>query len=125
MFEISQIVPIPKFSSPSIPSHYRPISILPTVSKIFEKIVYARVSNFFSKNKLLRNSRYGFTNNASTELAVSAIYESFLENMDKGKSTCAVFLDLSKAFDTIDHKILLHKLMYYGIRGKQNSFFES
>ena len=45
--------------------------------------------------------------------------------MDKGKSTCAVFLDLSKAFDTVDHKILLRKLMYYGIRGKQNSFFES
>jgi len=64
-------------------------------------------------------------NNASTELAVSPIYESFLENVDKGKSTCAVFLDLSKAFDAVDHIILLRKLMYYSIRGKQNSFFES
>ena len=98
---------------------------MPTVSKIFEKIVYARVSNFLNKNKLLTNLQYGFRNNASTELAVSAIYESFLENMDKGRSTCAVFLDLSKVFDTVDHKILLRKLMYYGIRGKQNSFFES
>jgi len=96
---------------------------LPKVSKIFEKIVYARVSNFLNKNKLLTNLQYGFRNNASTKLAVSAIYESFLENMDKGKSICAVLFDLSKAFDTIDHKILLQKLMYYGIRGKQNSFF--
>jgi len=97
---------------------------LPTVSKVFEKIIYARVYNFLNKNKLLTNFQYGFRNNASTELAVSAIYESFLENMDNGKSTCAVFLDLSKAFDTVDHKILLRKLMYCGIRGKQNSFFE-
>jgi len=121
--KISQIVPVPKRSIPSIPSHYRPISILPTVSKIFEKIIYARVSNFLNKNKLLTNFLYGFRNNPSTELAVSAIYESFLENMDKGKTTCAVFLDLSKVFDIVDHKILLRKLMYYGIRGKQNSFF--
>ena len=49
--------------------------------------------------------------------------EVFLENMDKGNTTCAVSLDLSKAFDTVDHKILLRKLMYYGIRGKQDSFF--
>jgi len=90
-----------------------------------KKIVYARVSNFLNKNKLLTSFQYEFRNNASTELAVSAIYESFLKNMDKGKSTCAVFLDLSKAFDTVDHKILLRKLMYYGIRGKQNFFFES
>ena len=102
--KISQIVPVPKRSSPSIPSHYRPISILPTVSKIFEKSIYARVSNFLNKNKLLTNFQHGFRNNASTELAVSAIYESFLENMIKGKTTCAVFLDLRKAFDTVDHK---------------------
>ena len=84
---------------------------MPTVSKIFEKNVYARVSNFLNKNKLLTNFQYGFRNNASTELAVSAIYESFLENMNKGESTCAVLLDLSKAFDTVDHKMLLRKLM--------------
>ena len=121
--KISQIVSVPKRSSPSIPSHYRPISILPTVSKIFEKIIYARVSSFLNKNKLLTNFQYGFRNNASTELAVSVIYESFLENMNKGETTCAVFLDWSEAFYTVDHKILLHKLMYYGIKGKQNSFF--
>jgi len=118
--KISQIVPVPKRSSPSITSHYRPTSMLPTVSKIFEKIIYARVSNFLNKNKLLTNFQNGFRNNASTELAVSAIYESFLENMDKVKTTCAVFLDLCKAFDTVYHKILLRKLMYYGIRGKQD-----
>jgi len=60
--KISQIVPIPKYSSPSIPSHYRPISILPTVSKLFEKIVYARVSNFLNKNKLLTNLQYAVRN---------------------------------------------------------------
>ena len=91
--KFSQIVPFPKCSSPSIPSHYRPISILPIISKIFEKIIYATVSNFLSENKLLTNFQYGFRNNASTELAVSVIYESFLENMNKGETTCAVFLD--------------------------------
>ena len=75
--KISQIVPIPKCSSTFTPSHYRPISMLPTVSNIFVKIVYARVSNFLNKYKLLTNFQYGFRNNASTEVAVSAIYESF------------------------------------------------
>jgi len=98
--KISHIVPVPKRASPSIPSHYRPISILPTVSKIFEKIIYARVSNFLNKNKLLTNFQYGFRNNASIELAVSAIYESFLESMDQSESTCAVFLYLSQWFPT-------------------------
>ena len=89
--KISQIVPIPKCSSPSIPSHYRPISVLPTVCKIFEKIVYARASNFLNKKKLLTNFQYGFRKIASTELAVSAIYESFWKTWIRVKAHVLFF----------------------------------
>ena len=89
--KISQIVPIPKCSSPSIPSHYRPISVLPKVSKIFEKIVYARVSNFLNKNKLFTNFQYGFRNNASTELAASAVSESFWKTWVRVKAHVLFF----------------------------------
>jgi len=113
--QISQTVPVPKCSSPSIPSHCRPISFLPTVSKMFEKTVYDKASNFLNKNKLMTNIQHGFRNNSSTDLAASDIYESLLENIGKGKSTAAVFLNRSKAFDTVDHKIFLRKLMYYAV----------
>ena len=73
---------------------------------------------FVDNNNILSSNHYGFRANNSTELAVTTIYDEFLENFDRELYTCALFLDIKKAFDSIDHQILFKKLYHYGFRGK-------
>ena len=73
---------------------------------------------FIDNNNILSFNQCGFRANNSSELAVATIYDEFLENVNRGLHTCAIFLDIKKAFDTIDHQILLKKLYHYGFRGK-------
>ena len=95
---------------------FRPISLLPIFSKIFEKIIADRMMRFIKNNGALTSSQFGFTINSSTELAVTSIYSELLQNFDGNKVTCFIFLDLRKAFDSVDHTILLKKLNHYGFR---------
>ena len=74
--------------------------------------------DFIGKYSILALEQYGFTANSSTELAITTIYDKFLDNLDKNHYTCAIFLDIKKAFDSLDHKILQKKLDHYGFRGK-------
>ena len=92
---------------------------------MLEKIIAVRVVNFFNANNLFSPHQFGFRKKFSTEYAVIDIYEKLLNNLDKGLSTCAIFLDLAKAFDSVSHDILFCKLKRYGIRGKLYTFFES
>lgn len=94
--------------------NYRPISILPSFSKIFEKIMFQQMYNYFSSFKLFYNSQYGFRSLHSTELAAYELIERILKDLDNDKIPLNIYLDLSKAFDTLDHQILLSKLSYYG-----------
>ena len=90
---------------------------MPAFSKIFEKAVFIQLYEYFNKNNLLYKSQYGFRTLHSTELASLEIIDIIGKDLDNGKLPIGVFLDLSKAFDTLYHTILLDKLLYYGIKG--------
>ena len=121
---MAAVTPISKNTSPKTLSDFCPISLLPIFSKIFEKIIAQRMMNYINKNKILSASRFGFRTNCSTDLAVTSIYDKLLQNMDDKKVTCSIFLDLQKAFDSVDHTIILKKLNHYGFRGSTKNFFK-
>ena len=106
-------------------TNYRPISLLITVSKILEKVVYVRVYNFLVETDQLYQSQYGFRSGHSCQNAISELVGTILKNQEENKLTIGVFIDLSKAFDTLSHDILLRKLHKYGIRGTALDWFKS
>ena len=123
--KIAKISPIFKKGDPHFTDNYRPISLLPIMSKVFEKVVFIQLYDYMTKNKLLYKSQYGFRKFHSTELAALEFTDKIIFNLDQGKLPLAIYLDLSKAFDTIDHSILLNKLKYYGVCGMSLYWFES
>ena len=115
----AKIIPIYKNKGEkTIMSNYRPISLLPALSKLLERIIYNRIYNHVIANKILFEKQFGFQKNMSTDYAVCELSNSLLKSFDEGKFTLGVFIDLSKAFDTVDHEILLSKLKHYKINGK-------
>ena len=114
-----------KNSDPHWFNNYRPISLLPTISKIVEKVIHKQLYNYMNHGKLLKNSQYGFRENHSTEYAAMEFVDNTSKIMDDGLIPFSVFIDLSKAFDTLDHNILLKKLHYYGIQDTCLNWFRS
>ena len=106
-------------------TNYRPISLLLTLSKVLQKIVYKRTVSFLDRNNIIYNSQYGFREKHSCTDAVMELCTEILKARENSQNTISVFLDLSKAFDTLDLKILLSKLEIYGIRGTVLDWFES
>ena len=94
--------------------NYRPISLLTAFSKVFEKIILFQIENFFNDNNLFFAGQYGFRKGHSTELAATELIDRVIHSLDKGNTPYNIYLDLSKAFDTINHEILIEKLKYYG-----------
>ena len=105
--------------------NYRPISILPFISKILEKCIHSRLVSFLSSSNVLCAEQFGFRKNSSTADALISLTENFFENINKKLSTINVFVDYRKAFDTINHAILIRKLEAYGIRGVPLELFSS
>ena len=121
----AKVIPIYKNGDNTNLDNYRPISILPTVSKFLERVIFDQLYAHFHQNNLLYSSPYGFKKKHSTELAVLELVDRITQELDKGHTPINIFLDLSKAFDTLDHNILLHKLSYYGIKNSALDLFKS
>ena len=109
-----KVVPIFKSGSRCDISNYRPITILPTLSKILEKAVHLQLYAYFQENNLLSSEQFGFRPHLSTDVALTQLSENILDNLDNCSVTGAVFLDLKKAFDTVDHNLMTKQSHSYG-----------
>ena len=124
-FKKAVVIPLHKTGSKSQCSNYRPISLTSNLSKIFEKLLKVRVINFLDKYDLIAKRQYGFRDMYNTADAINYMTEYIYSKQDSLKPVAAIFLDLKKAFDLVDHKILLNKMDEIGIRGMSNEYFKN
>ena len=123
--KIAKVIPLFKKGDKQDISNYRPISLLSSLSKILEKIIYSRTVNFFKLHGIFSNFQFGFREKHSTIHALLTFLDKVAHAIDKYSHLVGIFLDFSKAFDTINHEILLYKLSQYGIRGKALEWFRN
>ena len=123
--KVAQVVPLFKKGSPKQISNYRPISLLPLFSKVFEKLVHKRLFQFAIANDLLSPCQFGFQPGKNTTQALISVVDKFTRSFERGEAVVGVLLDFQKAFDTVQHAILLRKLEKYGVRGIPLLWFQS
>ena len=123
-WKLAKVVPLHKKGDTSLESNYRPISILSVCSKILERAVHHQLIDFLEKEKLFSKNQYGYRKRRSTEDATIFLIDNIRKSIDKGNLVGALFVDLSKAFDTLSHAILLEKLRSYGIKGIAIDWFK-
>ena len=121
----AEVVPLHKGGNREEKNNYRPISLLLTISKLLEKVVYKRVYTFLDSTNQLYNSQYGFSAKHSCSQAISELVGEVVKNTERNLTTCSIFIDLSKAFDTLEHSTVIKKLERYGIRGQTLLWFKS
>ena len=123
--KIAEVVPLHKGKARYEVENYRPISLLLTISKLLEKLMYSRVYDFLISSNQLYESQYGFRKNHACKHAVGEFISDVVKNIQLGKITAGIFLDLSKAFDTLEHSVIYKKLERYGIRGTALDWFKN
>jgi len=125
LLKIAVVTPIYKSGTKEELANYRPVSVLPVISKIFERVMCNRLVKYLESHDILYKHQYGFRKGFSTDLAIVTVVDDVLRALEDGKTVLGIYMDLAKAFDTINHKILLQKLHHYGIHGPSYNWFKS
>jgi Reverse transcriptase (RNA-dependent DNA polymerase) len=115
--KVAKAIPIYKKGDSSLPSNYRPISLLSIINKMLEKITHKRLYSYLNKHNILYSHQFGSRQNRSTILALLEVTDNTYESLDNHDINVGIRMDLQKAFDTVNHDILLHKMHCYGVRG--------
>ena len=123
--KIAKVIPVHKGGSTQDLNNFRPISLLSIFDKIIEKLMHQKLYHYPEEHNLMYNKQFGFRKKNTTVYALIEITEKIKESIDNGKFGCGIFIDLKKAFDTVNHSILLKKLEHYGVRGNLLRWFES
>jgi hypothetical protein len=121
----AEVKPLFKNGDNTDPSNYRPISILTSFSKIFDKIIYRRLYKHICENNIVTNEQFGFRPQSSTTNESFSLINEILEVLNKKKIVGGIFCDLKKAFDSVNHNFLLSKLQFYGVRGTYYKLIKS
>ena len=123
--KLAVVKPIYKSGDRNTFTNYRPISILPYLSKLLEKIIHLRVMSFLSESDIMSSCLFGFQKNKSTYMPLILLQENITKALENGNVVCRIYLDLKKAFDTVDHTILLEKLKRYGFTNSPLNLIKS
>jgi hypothetical protein len=125
VLKLARVTPIHKGGERSDPDNYRPISILPAISKVLERHVHTVLYEYLEKNKLIADSQFGFRKNRSTTKALIDYFEHIIDGLENGRHVLGTFLDMSKAFDCVDTEVLLGIMADYGITGSALTWFRT
>ena len=123
--KLANVLPLFKTGDPMLFNNYRPVSLLCVLSKVFEKVMYTRLLHFLELHNILIKNQFGFRKFHSSYMALMVMMNDISKALDDGDSVIGIFLDFSKASDTVNHRILLDKLFHYGVRGNALNWFES